>query len=692
MNIHDLPASDKYGPITRAEFDSAFFGRGGVLTNPQRRSKDGRDHNGAGTYKVNGVVVPRPFMTWDGEGITYKEGTAQSYVLFGSSSGDYITGESLTTAECLALIMRVEEEYPHVIHVGFSFKYDVEMILCDLPVKSWYRLRAHGTVKWKGYRLTYHPGKKFTVSKWDQSKQQRTTATIYDVWGFFQSSFVVACKSWLDEHELEEIEQVEEGKSRRGTFGYDELMTYVFPYWKAELGLLARLVNRLRQRLTEAGVLPSSWHGPGAIATTIYRQHKVRPHMRRTERDCISNSDIHIAGLPEGVNDAAQHAYSAGHFERFKIGHHDGPVYQYDINSAYPAAISTLPSLADGQWEHSVSPTFDSRVFGMWRVEFDCWDPSLLAYAFPLFYRDERRCVSYPMSVTGWYWTPEAALVAGRKDARITESWTWHANGVPKYPFAFVADMYAQRQQWKAEGNAAEKALKLALNSLYGKMAQRAGWQEGRPLPAFHQLEWAGYVTSYTRAVLYRAMNMAGPGLIAVETDAVFSTVPLPKLPVSKSLGEWSLTEHEWITYLSSGTYWTDSKAAYRGLDPDSLTHDDAIRWLRHGNWRGSLSGRTTRFVGSGRGLGTPLHRCWVTEERELRPGMTGKRIHMAETCPQCDRGISAADALHPTIIATRGGLSEKHELPWLVPPDPFAKDVRAQELAERYDHVFCAA
>jgi hypothetical protein len=689
VNEHDRRTFDKYGPIERTDLTPDFYGRGG-LVNARRRSSDGRDHHGE--YVVNGKKIARPFMVWDGEGITYEEGKAQSYVLFGCSSGDYIVGEQLSTAECLELIMRVENEYPHVIHVGFSFKYDVEMILADLPIKSWYYLRKHGTVRWKRYRITYHPGKRFTVSKWNEAQTQRTTATIYDVWGFFQSSFIVACRAWLEPHELAEIERVEEGKAKRGAFTVDELMTYVFPYWQSELGLLARLVNRLRERLTQAGVLPSSWHGPGAIATTIYREHKIRDHMARTMRDAVNDSDIHIATLPDAVNEAAQFAYSAGHFERFQIGHHDAPVYQYDINSAYPAAISGLPSLRDGSWERDVSPTFSPHLFGMWHIEFDCWAPERLSFAFPLFYRDERRCVSYPMTVSGWYWTPEAALVAGRKDARITESWTWHPKGAAKYPFAFVSDMYAQRQQWKAEGNPAEKALKLSLNSLYGKMAQRAGWQEKQPLPRFHQLEWAGYVTSYTRAVLYRAMNMSGPGLIAVETDAVFSTVPLPQLPISKQLGEWDLTEHAFITYLSSGTYWTDRKAAYRGLDPDSLTHDDALRWLREGNWRGSLTGRTTRFIGSGRGLGTPLHRCWVTESRELRPGMTGKRIHMAETCPQCWRGVSPADALHPTIVATRGGESQPHLLPWLAASDPFSEEVRATALAERYDHVFSAA
>ena len=689
-NEHDRRVYDAYGDITRTDIDAAFYGRGTTLSTHKDRRGQYR-----GQYMVNGKPALRPFMQWDGEGITYEEGKPQSYVLFGCSSGDYITagyGVGLTTEQCLSLIMQVEREYPHVIHVGFSFKYDVEMILADLPIKSWYHLRRHGVVRWKGYRITYHPGKKFIVSTWNKATKERCTATIYDVWGFFQSSFIAACKGWLEPHELVEIERVEQGKAKRGSFSYDELTSVMIPYWLSELGLNARLLNRLRERLIQAGVQPSTWHGPGAIATTIYRERKIREHMSRTVRDGINDADRRINNLPEEVNTAAQYAYSAGHFERFKIGHHNGRVWQYDINSAYPAAISRLPSLRNGAWEHQVSPTFRSDLFAMWRVEFDCWSPERMSFAFPLFYRDKRRCVSYPLTVTGWYWTPEAALVADSKHARITESWEWHPDGPPVYPFAFVQDMYEQRQAWKRDGNPAEKALKLALNSLYGKMAQRAGWQENQPLPRFHQLEWAGYVTSYTRAVLYRAMNLAGPGLVAVETDCVFSTRPIPQLPISTALGEWSLTEHEFITYIASGTYWTDSKAAYRGLDPDSLTHEDALRWLRQGMWRGGLTGRTTRFIGSGRGLGTPLHRCWITEERELRPGLTGKRIHVEENCPQCARGISPADQLHPTIVATRGGDSQQHLLPWLAPTDPFASEWNNRTVAEKYDHIFTAA
>lgn len=602
----------------------------------------------------------RPFVAWDGEGITPRLQLEQNYVLFGASTGDRVKGPRLTTRECLDLILSVESQYPTAIHVGFAFKYDVEMILADLPRRHWERLRAKGNVRFQEYRLTYHPGKRFTVSRGRDS--YRVTATIYDLFGFFQTSFVKALRTWLDEKELAEIAGIEAGKSERGNFDYARLDTLMVPYWESELRLLVLLAERLRERLIQAGICPAQWHGPGAVATTVYRQRATRGLMARTETDkLLSEHDAVLADLPEDVNNAARYAYAGGRFELFRLGHYDGSVYQYDINSAYPAGISTLPNLAIGEWSrHSNSVTFDPRAFALWRIEYDNFAPLRSLQPHPLFHRDRNHNISYPMTVSGWYWTPEAAC-ALTMGGRIAEAWIYNHDG--SEPFHWVKEMYAQRKQWKAEGNPAERALKLALNSLYGKMAQRAGWEDGKPLPRYHQLEWAGYVTSFTRATLWQAIQQAGSDLIAVETDAVFTTKPLT-LPIGGNLGEWEATEYDWITYLASGLYWTsDGKSKYRGMDSSSLSHADALRWINQGDLRTPIRGHTSRFIGAGKGLrsGLPIWRSWVTEMYDIRPGRSGKRIHVPHLCAGC----KGDEPMHRLAIPVRGGKSLPHSLPW---------------------------
>lgn len=628
-----------------------------------------------------------PFVAWDGEGIT--EGVKpHAYILFGNSLGHEILSRNLTTDECLRLILHAESEAPDAIHVAFAFKYDVEMILRELSDRHWMRLRRSGNVNWNRYRITYHPGKRFTVSRGKDA--HRLTATIYDLFGFFQSSFVKALRGWLDAEELGEIDRIEQGKSARGEFSWSEVDSLIRPYWQAELRLLVLLADRLRSRLIDADVCPTQWHGPGAVASVVYRKHNTRKNMARTasdkrlgERSDGRSGDEELAELPEAVNRAAQHAYAGGRFELFRMGYHNAPVYQYDINSAYPNAIASLPSL-DAEWQWNSEPSFPLARFGVYEVEYDAPPKFGPFSAHPFFYRDEASCISYPMRVRGWYWTPEASIALRFPGARILGGWELQDDGTQ--PFAFVREMYATRQRWKKYGNPAERALKLALNSLYGKMAQRAGWHEGQPLPRFHQLEWAGYVTSYTRSMLYEAMMKAGPDLLAVETDAVFSLRPLD-LDCGPNLGQWEATQYDWILYLSSGTYWTsDGKAKYRGLDSGSLSFDHAMDWLRAGKWFAPIVGHTSRFIGAGRGMSDSAWRefhwrNWITEYRSIRPGMEGKRKHVPNICRACRRGIRETE-LHDLVVSTRGGSSVPHSLPWI------GKDSDFAELAnvERFD------
>lgn len=653
-----------------------------------RQTREGREWllNNLGAY-ADGKSHERgsdvaPFVFWDGEGITYEEGKPQQYVLFGSSIGHEVRDVSLRTVDCLALIIQAERDMPNAIHVGFSFKYDAEMILVDLPLRSWWVLRDKGTVRYKGYTITYHPGRLFRVAT--RVGGNRVTATIYDVFGFFQMSFVKSLRAWLDDEELAEVDRIEQGKDARGSFTYEQLDNFIAPYWRSELRLGVLLMDRLRTRLLSADACPREWFGAGAIAGTLYRRSSIRTHLARTPRDRHDKDRDVPTDLPEDVNEAARLAYFGGRFELIRMGHTDEKVYQYDIRSAYPYAIAMLPSLRDVEWRYERRIAFDSSLFALWLITYDKWDDKGVALhqPQPLPQRDAVGRVSYPTLTRGFYWTPEASVVA--RDPAATLHGAWVAR-FPKleYPFTWVRDLYNERQERKAAGDPSEKAYKLALNSLYGKMAQRLGWQEGGALPRFHQLEWAGWVTSFTRAKLYVAMRQAGAGLIATETDSVFTTKPIPQLTIGTDIGEWDIAEHTWITYIQSGTYWSDSVAKYRGFDRDSLDHDDVMEWLRRADFTTPILGRTTRFVGAGRGLGTPIHRTWQTEAREIYPGATGKRKHVPPLCPQCSNGQSPSEHLHRCIVGTLGGNSHPHQLPWLDGIDDWAELTDG----ERWDH-----
>lgn len=361
--------------------------------------------------------------------------------------------------------------------------------------------------------------------------------------------------------------------------------------------------------------------------------------------------------------------------ELFKLGRACQPVYKYDLNSAYASMIRHLVSM-NGEWTHVTTRT--PGAYGIYALEHTSRGNDDVFRPRPFFYRDERSCIHYPLYVSGCYWSPEVdAAVDSGDQVHIFEGWEIHDDGTR--PFDWVQETYDLRQVWK---NAkprveAEKALKLLLASLYGKMSQRVGWQPGRRIPSCHQLEWAGYITSGARALLYRAIHQAYEkgGLIACETDSVITTVPL-ELPVSHRLGEWDSEVYDDCVYLQTGVYWLlDNrtwKPKYRGCDPDSLHVRTVLKYLDRVDFRknsGPYQGRTTRFVGGKEALHTNPDRrlTWEIKRKFINVGKDGKRRHYPELCPQCQNGyLKPSEGMHSLAVdLTIADWSHPHAIPW---------------------------
>lgn len=550
--------------------------------------------------------IPRdekPFIAWDGEGIDDDPSrpSVQNYVLFGCSvpneSGEpkyVLRAHALSTVECLDLILQVEEENPDAIHVGFGFDYDVNQILKDLNHQQLITLRKTGFIRWHGYLIEHRPHKWFRVMAGQYreksgQRRYRRTATIYDVHSFYGSSFEKAIDKFLPTDPVAR-RIVAEGKAGRGNFRYEELDTRVTTYWWEEIQLLQQLVINLRTLCLSVDVHLEDWHGPGAIASYYMKKYHIDDHMDRELRDEII--------------DASAAAYAGGRFELFKVGRANRPVYSADINSAYPYHLTHVPSLRNGTWKHveefdpnEPMPTGTIGVYHIARVGVksafhrapDGTIPTQYidtTSAQPLFFRTKQNCMHYPTVVEGWYWDPEAELVWNDPAVKFVEAWIYTTDDVV-YPFAWVADIYAQRNRLKAEKNPAEYILKLAINSIYGKLAQRVGYDEEKmTAPRWHQLEWAGHLTSATRAQLYRAAKQADDqdALIAVETDGIYSLVPLD-VPESDTLGDWKCTVYKDMAYIQNGVYMYEMydegwKFKYRGLDRDSMIFSIVMDWM----------------------------------------------------------------------------------------------------------------
>lgn len=623
-------------------------------------------------------AAERPFAVWDGEGITLADGS-HIYVMLSAKCGDdtiTVTDASgIDTVTVFSTLLAFAARHPTAIHVLYGSNYDFNMFLASLSEAELKRVYDQPYARWRQFRIGWRRGKAFYLSS--MATGQRVT--VYDTVSFFQTSFVKACDSYLKEYSNRDL--IVSNKADRNVFKHDDLVR-MEQYNLAELDAFEKLMIELRDRLTAVDMMPTRWDGPGAVASTLLKREGVKQHLTQS--------------LPSGVSAAGRYAYAGGRFEVIRFGYVNEPSYQYDLNSAYPAAMGSIPSLAGGRWRRVTKPERESPIpaFSLWKVRATSAYPGLPG---PAFCRAINGTVAYPTTVTGWYWGVEVQAMmdyarAGLGGIELQAAYLFEPATDAK-PFAFVEPLYYERQALKAVGNGAHVGVKLGLNSLYGKLAQQVGWRDtpsGPKIPAFHQLEYAGYITASCRAQMLRAAMHDPDAVIAFETDAIFSSRPLP-LPVSTKLGEWSETVYSELAYVQSGMYFGtkengETVTKTRGIDravpgrPDHegiLTLDRVLqRWQQPRADQRYFDASVTRFIGAGMALRQEWGRWlrWEQTVKRLRLEPSGKRMHLE--CDSCDnsRGLTLG-VWHATECPPLGS-STSHQFPveWVEPNPKMAR------------------
>lgn len=666
MSVDDWLDDDSTSRISAASKHAAYRERNSAYRSREHSRNTVRDRSRYNTDRINKTLT-KPFVMWDTEG-TNDDATP---FLFGSSDGDRIAHPALGSKEMLDLILAAEFRDPDVIHFGYGFDYDVNMILREMPHKSLFCLKQNGKVKWDGYEIEHVPRKWFTV------KRGKIVARIFDVVSFFGVGYAIA----LEEHGIgtdEERSRIRAGKARRSTFTYHHLGK-VEPYWRLELKLGPVLMDKMREAFYDAGMFIHKWHGPGALARYGLTHHGIKETLAKS---------------PEPVHDAARYAFCGGRFEPFQAGLYTGEVFNADINSAYPYAATFLPNLVTGRWTYISGDKIRERVnpteFAVYHIAYDVPNSARRDFSAgpqPLFrrYNDDR--VMWPNSVTGWYWSPEAFNVRDNPHARFVEAYIFNDDG--SRPFAFLADYYEKRLLLKRLGDPTQITFKLFINSIYGQLAQRAGWQRG--IPPFHQIELAGFITSLCRASIYSAALAAWNRneLISCDTDGIFTTGPIPEtdLPtgIGTGLGQWEVASVPGMLFWQSGVYWL----------PDDDGGWNLSRTVEHPRWRlkkargapkGSipfhaaidalgqlapLKYKRSELIGYRWGLrnGMDNWRYFVTNDREIAfgGGPYSKRQHNPRMCRLCRGFIDGS--LHDLSPSGNGftlnNHSKMHVLPW---------------------------
>ena len=501
---------------------NAFLDKLKRLESGNKRTSNRVSRNlGVEPARTKDVTPTRAFVAYDGEGWSDK------YVLLANSDGGSISNpEGLSTLDCLEFLAAPFDK--PVKRIFFSFNYDVNHIIKDFSDEQIETLLRGRTVEFEGYRVSYIPGKILVVNGF----------RYYDMFSFFATSFINVVKKMLGPEYV--TESLVEGKTNRSIFETWDL-DKIIQYNNEELALMVQVANRLRAAFEEIGVKLTEWYGPGAVAKYWFKEHGILPDEKHTK----------------GSLTALNSAYYGGRFEQLTLGKVMN-VYEYDIHSAYPSAMVDMPYFTS--WKRVPKGQFRDNPYSVWYISFDLRDsqydqervssktPHAPTFG-PLPIRSNEGRICFPLVGKGWYWHDEVQVML---DFFPTAKVIYHEGYVANTegrPFSWIRELYDFRRTLANSGNLAQYAIKVGLNSLYGKCAQRVG---NNP---YFSLAWAGYITASTRAKLARAGYENGSEhILGFATDALFADSKL-KLATSDDLGSWEESSFRSAIFFQSGIY-----------------------------------------------------------------------------------------------------------------------------------------
>jgi hypothetical protein len=523
-----------------------------------------------------------PFRGVDGEGGGERGNRHHGYhAYFLLSAGDReLLPESgnvrISTGRALDFLSSLD---PNYIYVGYFFDYDVTKILEDLPFEKLKRLMDRSSrtrkdgrgvfpVSYGPYDVDYLPRKEFKVRK-----AGGPWVVINDVGPFFQVRFIKALEQWGIGSD-EEREIIAAGKDMRGNFDLADIKT-IAKYNATEIKLLEELMEKFRDACDSVGLEPSKWQGPGQLAKALMQKNGVP-----RSKDVPLLQDAEYTDLME----FGRNAYYGGRPELMAIGPVTRPVWQWDINSAYPAAMIDVPCLMHGGWEK------EEYVGGMDAKKIDA-DYALIYGTFTrkdvpgpgytlwngLPYRKTDGTICYPGNGTGWYWNFEIAASI-HQDFRAKEAWVYRRQCECR-PLEWIEGVYNQRLALGKDGPGI--VLKLAINSVYGISVQSIG------KPEYANPVWGSFITAHCRTKIQGFIHSSplcrvgqcGKDILMVATDSLATWSRREDLEESKTLGGWSVEHHpKGMFLIQPGLYFGSSgKAAKtRGVPLAVITEKES--------------------------------------------------------------------------------------------------------------------
>ena len=497
------------------------------------------------------------FIGVDGEGVG--KGSKHKYCLLTVGDKHLCSpyGIALSHETIFEFLYNCFEEKPDAAYVGFFLGYDFACWLKSLPEDRAKALLSKEGIASRKRKLSGGNTVPFPVhvrgkdTEWDweidilgmkrmklrrgtglppgQVKNENPWMYICDTGSFFQTSFVNVLRDkkgrLFPDVTEEDFRIIAEGKAKRNDAKVvDKAM---MEYNAKENELLAVVMSTLDAAFRSEGIVlnKDQFYGPGQAVQKWYALIGA-PTAEMVQQE-----------VPSYARQAAKDSYYGGWFEIYRHGKIPGTVYEYDINSAYPAEMVELPCLLHGEWSQGEGPSFPNEKYVLLHCLVEGSNPFVGAMP----YRGRLGSIMRPMRTQGWYWLHE---IEAAKRANLIESVTVHKWVAYKPckcppPFAPMKELYEKRATLP-EGKDSPRgiALKLVYNSGYGKLAQSTGE------PKYANPIYASLITTGCRVRILNAIASHPRGtdaLVMVATDGVYFDSPHVRLELdATALGKWS--------------------------------------------------------------------------------------------------------------------------------------------------------
>ena len=492
-------------------------------------------------YRTATPAKKRPIIGMDTE-------TDQGNIfLLADSQGNRLEHPNISFEEIAQFLLRNERAWIFF----YNMSYDAECILKLLPKKVFdpYRQSKEMKFTYHDYVIFYIPGKRLTIRK------GRHTVSCYDIAQYFDNKpLKIAYEENIGKSLNEDYLQTKEKRSSFSLRYFQRHKREIRKYCIQDCKMTKELAEYWIELFCETfGFYPRSWISSGYLAEKVLVFNQIPiPYFHEIEYP---------------IQDLAWRCFYGGRFELIKRGF-IGECYLYDINSAYPYALTQIPDITNGKWFDGTKINPKSKL-GFFHIRAIISDDVKIA-PFPFKTQNDR--IIYPTGEFETFVTlEELKSVFGddRISYKILDSYQFIPAKNCEYPFRdFIETLYYKRLKLKEEKNPLERAIKVILNSIYGKMAQRVSNRMGNLfVPVI-----SSSITGFARAQMYDFMrkNRLENETVAFATDSLACTRKIPGLD-SLDLGDMKLDKSGNDAYfLSNGFYRFNCKWKNRGIGYDS--------------------------------------------------------------------------------------------------------------------------